>query len=162
MSIAFYPGSFDPVTYGHVDITTRASCIFDRVVVGVFDTPAKSLLFSAAERVELFRKAVEDLPGVEVTSYSDLTVEVAREIGAHVMVRGLRLGSDFEYEFQMALMNRKLAPEIDVVCLMTSLDHLYVSSSLLKDIARLGGELQDFVPKHVAVALRDRLRSTVS
>ena len=162
MSIAFYPGSFDPETYGHVDITTRASCIFDRVVVGVFDTPAKSLLFSAAERVELFRKAVEDLPGVEVTSYSDLTVEVAREIGAHVMVRGLRLGSDFEYEFQMALMNRKLAPEIDVVCLMTSLDHLYVSSSLLKDIARLGGELQDFVPKHVAVALRDRLRSTVS
>jgi pantetheine-phosphate adenylyltransferase len=154
MTIAIYPGTFDPVTLGHVDITLRAAGIFEKVIVSVYGTPSKELMFSTQERVELFRKAVEHQPNVEVTPFSGLVVEWARRQGATVIVRGLRSGSDFEYEFEMAFMNRKLAPNIEVVCLMASLPYQYVSSSLLKEVVRLGGDVTALVPRHVMEAVK--------
>jgi len=153
MTTALYPGSFDPVTLGHVDVAARAAALFDRVVVAVYATPAKSLLFTAAERVELFQEAVSHLPNVEVRQFEGLVVRFAQEIAAAVMVRGLRSGSDFEYEYEMAFMNRKLAPDVDMVAFMTSQDHLFVSSSLLKEVARLGGDITGMVPPRVAQAV---------
>lgn len=160
MSLAVYPGSFDPVTYGHVDIATRAAAIFPRLVVAVFDSPSKSLLFSTQERVDLFQRSVEGVPNVEVRPFYGLTVDFAREIGAAVLVRGLRMATDFDFEFEMALMNRKLAPDIEVVSFMSSLEYQYLSSTLLKDIARLGGDIREFVPDHVANALRHRIKDS--
>lgn len=153
MTTALYPGSFDPVTLGHVDVAARAAALFDRVVVAVYATPAKNLLFTAAERVELFQEAVSHLPNVEVRQFEGLVVRFAQEIAAAVMVRGLRSGSDFEYEYEMAFMNRKLAPDVDMVAFMTSQDHLFVSSSLLKEVARLGGDITGMVPPRVAQAV---------
>lgn len=153
MTTALYPGSFDPVTLGHVDVAARAAALFDRVVVAVYATPAKNLLFTAAERVALFQEAVSPLPNVEVRQFEGLVVRFAQEIGAAVMVRGLRSGSDFEYEYEMAFMNRKLAPDVDMVAFMTSQDHLFVSSSLLKEVARLGGDITGMVPPRVAQAV---------
>lgn len=153
MTIALYPGSFDPVTLGHVDVAARAAALFDRVVVAVYATPAKNLLFTSAERVELFQEAVRHLPNVEVRQFEGLVVRFAQEIAAAVMVRGLRSGSDFEYEYEMAFMNRKLAPDVDMVAFMTSQDHLFVSSSLLKEVARLGGDISGMVPPRVAQAV---------
>ena len=153
MTIALYPGSFDPVTLGHVDVAARAAALFDRVVVAVYATPAKNLLFTAAERVALFQEAVSHLPNVEVRQFEGLVVRFAQEIAAAVMVRGLRSGSDFEYEYEMAFMNRKLAPDVDMVAFMTSQDHLFVSSSLLKEVARLGGDISGMVPPRVAQAV---------
>ncbi len=154
MTIAIYPGTFDPVTLGHVDITLRAAAIFEKVIVSVYSTPSKELMFSTQERVELFRKAVEHQPNIEVTPFSGLVVEWARRQGATVIVRGLRSGSDFEYEFEMAFMNRKLAPNIEVVCLMASLPYQYVSSSLLKEVVSLGGDVTALVPRHVMEAVK--------
>ena len=153
MVVALYPGSFDPVTVGHVDIATRASALFEEVVVSVYDTPSKSLLFTTNERVELVERACEHLPNVRVVKYSGLTIRFARDIGAGVIVRGLRSGVDFEYEFEMAFMNRKLEPEVDLVCFMTSQDYMFVSSSLLKEVAKLGGDIREMVPPNVADAL---------
>lgn len=153
MTIALYPGSFDPVTLGHVDVAARAAALFDRVVVAVYATPAKNLLFNEAERVALFQDAVRHLPNVEVRQFEGLVVRFAQEIGAAVMVRGLRSGADFEYEYEMAFMNRKLAPDVDMVAFMTSQDHLFVSSSLLKEVARLGGDIAGMVPPPVAQAV---------
>jgi len=158
MTIAIYPGTFDPVTNGHVDITTRAALIFDQLIVGVYDSPPKAVLFTTAERVRLFRKAVRNIPNVRVTSYSGLTVQFARQMKATVIVRGLRVNTDFEYEFEMALMNRKLDPGIDVVSLMTTKDYLFLSSSRIKEVARLGGDVTGLIPPHVAAALGERLR----
>ena len=159
MVTAIYPGSFDPVTLGHVDIAARAAAIFDRVIVSVYATPAKELQFNTQERVDLFRKAVEHLPNVEVTQFTDLVVECARQLGANVIVRGLRSGSDFEYEFEMTYMNKKLAPDIEVVCLIASLPYQYVSSSLLKEVIRLGGDVTGLVPPHVIEAVKNKMRS---
>ena len=153
MVVALYPGSFDPVTVGHVDIVARASALFDEVVVSVYDTPSKSLLFTTNERVELLERACEHLPNVRVIKYSGLTIRFARDIGAEVIVRGLRSGVDFEYEFEMAFMNRKLEPRVDLVCFMTSQDYMFVSSSLLKEVAKLGGDIREMVPPNVADAL---------
>ena len=153
MVTALYPGSFDPVTLGHVDVATRAAALFDRVIVAVYATPSKSLLFSTDERVDLFINAVRDLPNVEVRRFEGLVVRFAQEIGAAVIVRGLRSGSDFEYEYEMAFMNRKLAPDVDMVSFMTSQDHMFVSSSLLKEVARLGGDITGMVPPGVAGAV---------
>ena len=139
MKIAIYAGSFDPVTNGHLDIATRAANLFDELVIAVYDAPPKSLLFSTAERVELVRQAVAHLPNVRVESYSGLTVDFARKVKAQVMVRGLRMSQDFEREFEMALMNKTLAPDLDLVCLMSCLEFQFLSSSLLKEVARLGG-----------------------
>ena len=157
MRIALYPGSFDPVTKGHVDVATRAAALFDRLVIGVFDAPPKHLLFSTEERLELMKKALAKVPNVTVESYSCLTIEFAKQIGANSIVRGLRMGSDFEREFDMALMNRKLAPGIDTICLMSSAEFQFISSSLLKEAAQGGGDIRVFVPESSAVALMKKL-----
>ena len=156
MIIAVYPGSFDPITNGHIDIARRASRIFDRLVVAVYNTPPKNVLFSTDHRVAMAREALSELPNVTVEPFSGLTVEFARRVGARVLVRGLRAISDFEMEYQMASMNRQLAPEMEVVCLMTSIQYSFLSSSTLKEIAKLGGEIDDMVPPTVARALRER------
>lgn len=157
MIIALYPGSFDPVTNGHLDVATRASKLFDRLIVGVYDIPMKRLLFAPEERMELMKKAVAHLPNVSVECYGGLTVDYARRVGAKVIVRGLRMGSDFEREFEMALMSKKLAPDLEFVFLMTRLEYEFVSSSLIKEITQLGGCIDDLVPKHVVSALREKL-----
>jgi len=157
LTIAIYPGSFDPITNGHLDIVKRASSIFEKLILSVYDIPQKSLLFSAEERVDLARRAVVDFKNVEVTSYSGITVEYARQAGAQVIVRGLRASSDFEREFEMALMNKKLAPDIELVCFMANLRYQFLSSSMLKEIIALGGNLDDMMPQHVSAALKKKL-----
>ena len=159
MSIAIYPGSFDPMTNGHLDIATRAARIFDKVIISVYETPNKSLLFTTKERVELIRKSIIDLPNVEVESFSGLTVGFARKVRAQAMVRGLRMSADFEREFDMAMMNKKLFPELETVCLMARVEYQFLSSSLLKEAASLGGNIYDLVPKHVASALEKKFRA---
>ncbi len=158
MNIAIYPGSFDPITNGHLDIATRAAKIFDKLIIGVYETPSKPLLFSTEERVELIRKAIADLPNVEVQSFSGLTVEFARRVKAKAMVRGLRMSADFEREFDMAMMNKKLFPELEFVCLMSSVEYQFLSSSLMKEAASLGGAIDEMVPEHVASALRKKFQ----
>ncbi len=158
MTIAIYPGSFDPVTNGHLDIANRAAALFDELIIGVYDRPSKHLMFSTAERVDLVKKAVAHLPNVRVAAYDELTVDFARKMKAKVMVRGLRMSSDFEREFEMALMNKQLDREIELVCLMTSLEFQFLSSSLLKEACELGGDITGLVPKHVAVALKKKFQ----
>ena len=159
MPNAIYPGGFDPITWGHLDIARRAASIFDHLTVAVYDTPAKNLLFTTAERVGLARQALADVPNVEVTSYTGLTVDFARQAGAKVIVRGLRALSDFEIEMQMAHFNRKMAPEIDVVCLMTTLELGFINASTIKDIVRLGGSVEGMVPEFVVEAMRRKYAS---
>ena len=153
MVTALYPGSYDPVTVGHVDIVARAAKQFEKLVVAVYETPSKSLLFSTDEREQLMKDACKHIPNVEVTRFSGLVVRYAKEIGAGVIVRGLRSGPDFEYEFDMAFMNRRLEPEVDLVCFMTSQDYMFVSASLLKEVAKLGGDITEMVPPDVAQAV---------
>ncbi len=160
MIVAIYPGSFDPITNGHMDVALRAARLFGRVVIGVYDTPGKKLMFSLEERVELARQAVKDVPNIEVQPFSGLTVEFARRAGAQVMVRGLRVSADFEFEFDMAMMTKKLSPELDLVCFMASPQYQFLSSSLLKEVARLGGKVDDWVPAAVASAIKNKVTST--
>ena len=157
MRVALYPGSFDPVTRGHVDIAARASALFDHLVLGVFDAPVKNLLFTTQERRDMLKEAVGHIPNVSVRTYNILTIEFAKEIGAKVIVRGLRMGSDFEREFDMALMNRRLDQGVDTICLMSNAEYQFISSSLLKEVAQGGGDVNVFVPECVAVALRKKL-----
>ena len=139
----------------------RAATLFDRLVVAVYGTPEKDLIFDADERVALFEDAVRDLPNVEVVKFHGLVVRAAKEVGAAVIVRGLRSGSDFEYEFDMFFMNRRLEPHLDMVCFMTSQEHMFLSSSLLKEVARLGGDITAMVPPHVAEAVYKKLQLPV-
>jgi pantetheine-phosphate adenylyltransferase len=162
MVTALYPGSFDPVTVGHVDVATRAAKVFDKLVVGVYETPSKNLLFNTQERTKLMTDALSHLPNVEVVTFSGLVVRFAKEIGAEVIVRGLRSGSDFEYEFDMAFMNRKLEPKVDLVCFMTSQDYMFVSASLLKEVAKLGGDITEMVPPNVAQAVYSKFELPVA
>jgi pantetheine-phosphate adenylyltransferase len=157
MTIAVYPGSFDPITNGHLDIATRASKLFDQVIIGVYDTPSKNLMFNTQEREELVRQSIVHLPSVQVRTFTGLTVDFARQLGARAIVRGLRVVTDFEGEFEMAMMNKKLAPDCEVVCLMSNLKYQFLSSSLLKEVANLGGDIEDLVPKPVAAALKRRI-----
>ncbi len=159
MTIALYPGSFDPITNGHLDIAIRAAKLFDKLIIGVYDTPNKRLLFTVEERVELVGQAIAELPNVEVQAYSGLTVDFARKIKAQAMVRGLRVRADFEKEFDLAMMNKKLSPELELVCLMSTLKYQFLSSSLLKEAFSLGGGIDDLVPAHVAEALRKKVVS---
>lgn len=153
MNSAVCPGSFDPVTIGHLDIITRASAVFDKLYVVVMINPKKQPMFSDAERVEMLRTVTAHLENVEVLSYSGLLVDCAREKGAKVIVKGLRAVSDYEYEFQMALANRKLAPEIETVFMTTSAENMFLSSSVVKQIASFNGDISGFVPPEV----RDRI-----
>lgn len=153
---ALFPASFDPIHNGHIDIALRAAQIFDQVVVAVYSTPQKNLLFSTETRVELVRGAFKTEPKIEVVTYQGLTVEFARQIDAQVIVRGLRALSDFEYEFRMALANRQLAPSIETVSLITSKEHSFLSSTTVREIASLGGDVSSMVPPHVRKALDKR------
>ncbi len=156
MRIAVFPGGFDPVTNGHLDLVKRMTHLFDRVIVAVVKGREKGSLFSWEERIEMFRKAVEDLPNVEVEGFDGMTVDFARRKGAVAIVRGIRAVSDFEAEFDMALMNRKMAPHLESVYLMASQDFLYISASRIREVARLGYDVKDLVPPHVRTALRRR------
>lgn len=154
MTIAVYPGSFDPVTNGHLDIAARASRLFDTVIMAVFDRPNKKLIFNTEERVALLREATRDMPRIRVDTYSILTIEYVRSVGASVLVRGLRAPRDFENEFQMAQINQTLAPDIDVVLFMAGHQYTFFSSSTVREIASLGGDVSWLVPAHVVAALR--------
>ncbi|MFA6350145.1 MAG: pantetheine-phosphate adenylyltransferase [Candidatus Omnitrophota bacterium] len=154
---AIYPGSFDPITYGHIDIIKRALEIFPDLVVAVGHNPHKKPLFSVKERVDMVKKATKDLRGVEVVDFKGLTVEFARKQKSRVIIRGMRMLSDFEYEFQMALTNRKLAPDIEIIFLMPQESYSYISSKLLKEAASMGADLSAFVPDFVEKGLKDKL-----
>ena len=157
--VAVYPGSFDPFTNGHLDVVDRALSIFDRVVVAVAANPEKRQpLFTVEERIKLIEESLKSRHGVEVTSFKGLTVEFARSRGATTLIKGLRAYSDFDAELQQALMNRKLAPDIHTVFLMSGFAHIFVSSSILKDIASYGGKVDDLVPPPVARALKEKYR----
>lgn len=159
MTIAIYPATFDPVTNGHIDIAQRAAAMFDKLIVAVYDRPLKNLLFSPQERLEMTRQAMAHLPNVTVELYHGLTAEFARAKGATVIVRGLRVLSDFEWEFQLALTNRRLMPQIDTVCLMASQEYSFLSSSVVKEIFANGGDINGMAPPHVAEALALKFRS---
>jgi pantetheine-phosphate adenylyltransferase len=154
MNVAVYPGTFDPVHYGHLDIASRAATIFDHLIVAVYDRPFKNLLFSVEERLYMMQKALQDISNIAIESYSGLTVEYVRQKKSRVIVRGLRIAYDFELEYQMALTNKKLAPEVESICLMTSLEHAFLSSSIVKEVAMVGGCVEKMVPPHVVVALK--------
>lgn len=156
--IAVYPGSFDPLTNGHLDIARRAARLFDTLVISIYAYPSKNLLFTLEERLELWQEVItsENLLNVRIDTFTELTVDHVRSLHGHVIIRGLRLPSDFDAEFPQALMNYKLAPEIDTVCLFTNLQQVFVSSSLLKEVARLGGNVDDMLPPVVIQALQKK------
>ncbi len=156
-TIAVYPGSFDPITNGHLDIATRASRIFDKVIFAIYDIPAKNLLFTTEERVELATKSCAHLKNIEVCSFAGLTVNFVKERGAQVIVRGLRAGADFEREFDMGMMNKYLTPDVELVCFMASFRYQFLSSSLLKEVASLGGNVDNLVPEPVVKALKMKI-----
>jgi len=159
LTAALYPGTFDPITLGHVDIAERAAVLFERVVVGVYDTPAKTLMFSTEERVDLARGALAHVSNVEVLPYQGLTVDFAARCGAAAIVRGLRAVSDFEVEMQMAHQSRAIRSDVDYVCLMTKLEYSFLSATLMKEVARLGADVHKLVPENVARALAARFAS---
>lgn len=157
--VALYPGSFDPLTNGHLDVLWRARRLADRVVVAILENDSKTPLFSVAERIEMIREILGDDPATPVHSFSGLLVDFARESGATLIVRGLRAVSDYEYELQMALMNRRLAPSVETVFLMAKEEYSYVSSRLVKEVAKLGGDVSGLLPDAVRRRLVDRLTS---
>jgi pantetheine-phosphate adenylyltransferase len=159
LTIAIYPGSFDPITNGHLDIATRAAKLFEKLIIGVYEAPNKHPLFTIEERVEMARQAVVGLPNIEVESFRGLTTDFAKKVKAQAMVRGLRMSADFEREFDMAMMNKRLYPELELVCLMASADYQFLSSTLLKEAASLGGSINGLVPAHVANALTKKVRT---
>jgi pantetheine-phosphate adenylyltransferase len=154
--IAVCPGSFDPVTYGHLDIIHRASAIFDKVIVAVLNNVGKNPLFTIEERKKLLKEAVADLPNVEVDSFDDLLINYMKEKEAHVIIKGLRAVSDFEYELQMASLNHKLSKDIETFFMMSNTEYSYLSSSIVKQIAMFNGPVGDLVPPHVDLALRSK------
>jgi pantetheine-phosphate adenylyltransferase len=154
---ALFPGTFDPIHYGHIDIATRASRLFDEIVVAVYDKPLKSLVFSPDERIALVEKALANNPKIKITGYSGLTVDFAKKIEAQVIVRGLRVFSDFEFEFRMALANHRLSPDIEYMALITAEEHTFLSSTTVREIASLGGDVSSMVPSYVEKALTDKL-----
>jgi len=170
MTIAVYAGTFDPITNGHLDVATRAAKLFDILYIGVYDSPGgtraassgsavagRGLLFSTAERVKLVKEATKNIPNIKVVSFTGLVVDFANKMDAQTIVRGLRAVTDFEREFETALMNKKLCPDLEVICLMASLQYQFLSSSLLKEVASLGGDINGMVPDHVRKALVARL-----
>jgi len=156
---AIFPGTFDPIHYGHIDIAKRATRLFDEVIVAVYDRPLKSLLFDPEKRMDLARQAFKDEKKIQVMGYGGLTVDFCHQIGAEVIVRGLRVFSDFEYEFRMALANDRLAPDLDMIAFMTHEEHTFLSSSTVKEIAALDGNVTSMVPPFVDLALKERYRA---
>ncbi|MGE0902428.1 MULTISPECIES: pantetheine-phosphate adenylyltransferase [Dehalococcoides] len=157
--IAIYPGRFDPVTLGHLSVARRASGFCDRLIIAVFDNPAKPGLFTAAERVDLIKQSVKDLPNVEVHSFSGLMVNFARRMGVSLIIRGLRVGADFEREMEMYVMNRRLDEGIELCCLFSEPQYQYLSASLIKEVVMLGGDSNGLISEHVADALKNKLAS---
>jgi len=158
MKIFMYPGSFDPVTNGHIDIIQRASAICDKLIVAVLVNQSKKSLFSLDERVELLKKALVDCPKIEVCSFSGLLVKYAREMGAHVIIKGLRAISDYEYELQMATLNKKLDEKIETLFMMASVNYSFLSSSIVKDIALLGGDIEGLVPNVIKSDIIEKIK----
>ena len=159
MRTVVYPGSFDPCTNGHLDIIERSSRLFDKVVVAVLVNSAKHPLFSVEERIALLRIAVKDLPNVEIRSFSGLLIDFMKEIHADMIIKGIRAVSDFEYEFQMSLTNKKLNPNLETVFLTSSAENMYLSSSIVKQVASLGGDITNFVPECIHDEIKERLYS---
>jgi pantetheine-phosphate adenylyltransferase len=155
---AVFPGTFDPIHYGHIDIANRGASMFDKLIVAVYDKPLKNLLFEPEERIALVRSVFKDHPNIEVVGYSGLTVKFVEAVGAKVILRGLRVFSDFEHEFRMALANHRLSPDIDVVALVTREQHTFLSSTTVREIASLGGDVSSMVPTVVRDALNRRFR----
>jgi len=156
MTTVLFPGTFDPIHYGHVNIANRAAKLFDKVIVAVYARSQKNILFSPEERLDLAKEALKDVENIQVTAYTGLTVDFAKKVDACAIVRGLRVFSDFEYEFRMALANNRLAPDIDVIALITNEEHTFLSSTTVREIAALGGDVSSMVPDHVQKALRKR------
>ena len=156
MANAVYPGSFDPVHHGHVDIATRAAKVFDRLYVAIYESPSKRLVFTTQERIDLFDTAIGHLENVEVGPFAGLVTRLARDREAEFIVRGLRAGNDFETEFEMAHVWRNLDPDVDVVCMMSALQHQFVHSSRIKEVAQLGGDVSGLVPGNVQTALKEK------
>jgi pantetheine-phosphate adenylyltransferase len=153
---ALFPGTFDPIHFGHIDIALRAAKLFDEILVAVYDRPLKNLLFSPEERLRLVQSCFENQPKIRVVGYSGLTVDFCRTVQAQVIVRGLRVFSDFEHEFRMALANHRLAPDVEVIALMTDEEHTFLSSTTVREIAALGGDVRSMVPEQVILALKNR------
>ncbi len=158
MRIAVYPGTFDPVTYGHLDVIKRVSSLFDKVYVAVATSSHKKVLFSAEERIDMLTEAVAEYDNVVVEDFNGLAVDYVKKKGAKVVVRGLRMISDFEYEFQMALTNRKLSPDIETVFMMPNESYSYLSSKLIKEIAFMSADVSEFVPKNVEKKLKEKFQ----
>ncbi len=159
MRKAIYPGTFDPITYGHLDIISRAAKLFDKIIIGVAEDTGKNTLFTLEERLAMVQNQIKDMPNVEAKAFTGLLVEFAQEQKACTIVRGIRAVSDFEYEFQMSLMNKKLAPNLENIFLMTSSDYLFLSSKIIKQVSSLGGSVEALVPKEVAELLHARLKN---
>jgi len=157
---AIYPGTFDPFHLGHMDIAKRAAAIFDELIVAVYSRPLKNLLFTVEERVALVEEAIASIPNARVDSYASLTVDYAKATNSQVIVRGLRVFSDFEFEFRMALTNQRLAPGIEIVNLMTKEEHTFLSSTTVKEVAELDGDITSMVPPHVRKALLARFKES--
>ena len=158
MKNAIYPGSFDPVTLGHIDIIRRSAELFDHLIIAVLNNSAKKPLFTVEERVHMLKEVTKDIPNTEVLSFGGLTVEFARECGAHALVRGIRAFTDFEYELQLAQLNRVIAPEIDTVFLTTNLKYAYLSSSSVKEVAAYGGDISSFVTPYVEERVHEKFQ----
>jgi pantetheine-phosphate adenylyltransferase len=154
--IAVYPASLDPIHYGHIDVAVRAAKLFDEVIVAVYDLPKKRLLFDVDVRMRLAQQALQDYSNIRVAKYSGLTVKYAESVGAMALVRGLRVFSDFEMEFRMGIANKQLAPTIETVAIMSDIRHIHISSSTVRELAELGGDVQSMVPAHVKQALEER------
>ena len=155
MRIAVYPGSFDPITNGHLDIVKRASRLYDKVIIGVLDNSSKKPMFSSTERKEMIDENIKDIPNVSCDVFSGLLVDFAKQNGATVIVKGLRTVADFEYEFQMALLNKALNPEYETMFMMTDSKYSYISSSMVKEVAKYNGELDGLVPQNVILKIKD-------
>ncbi len=155
---AVFPGTFDPIHYGHIDIALRAARLFKEVIVAVYDRPLKSLLFSPEDRLKMVEIAFEGVPNIRITGYNGLTVNYCKQIGADVIVRGLRVFSDFEHEFRMALTNKHLTPDIEVVALITSEQHMFISSTSVREVASLDGDISSMVPPHVETIVRAKFQ----
>ncbi len=155
--IAVYPASLDPIHYGHIDVAIRASRFFEQIIVAIYANPkSKSVLFNIEERVELARNVFQDYPSISVTQYSTLTVNYAQSIGAIALIRGLRVFGDFEFEFRMGMANRKLAPELETIAILSDEQFIHISSSTIREIAELGGDVSSMVPPTIELALKEK------